>query len=393
MLYYSDWQPILSAHEPSVQELSGSCMQCERETSRKCSRCFGSWFCSESCEREAEDSPVHKFICSIGRPLDTADYLQRACISDSMPEDEDVLHDFRFSKFCSGTDKSRLLGLYQGLLYYIPEPVSSRDLHDWQIKGTLTEHIIAKYETIPAHARGGYFPWFLRNLNQFNKADDTDKSDFFAPVLPYLDVTDRKNAGNFQPKSKQDSFALYSLLLQDYHPDPSTQLYKNFGFCTGSGLAAERILPQLYKQLISKCTFTEFWTSYQSNNLLTLLEAKGIKKHQWPEHFETFMTNYFAHGWCWSVWDLKIFLLGKETDPPRSVSVDYGFIHCDIPQMVALKGIYERLLYDILLPADPMELHQACIEGRLYDFASKYLGELDSMYRILMKNPYPLPEH
>ena len=271
------------------------------------------------------------------------------------------------------------------------ESVSSRDLHDWQIKGTLTEHIISKYETIPAHARGLYFHWFLRNLNQFNKADDPDKSDFFAPVLPYLDVADRKNIGHFKPKSKQDSFMLYSMLLQDYHPDPSMQLYMEFGFCTGRGLTAERILPQLYKQLISKCTFTEFWMAYESNNLPTLLEARGIKKQQWPEHFEMFMTNNCAHGQRWSVWDLKMFSLGNGMHPPPSVFADYGFMNCNAHQMLALKGTYERLLGNSLV--DPMELHKACIGGRLYDFASQYLGELDSVYRVLMKNLYPLSEY
>ncbi|KIN95022.1 hypothetical protein M404DRAFT_334734 [Pisolithus tinctorius Marx 270] len=62
-------------------ELSGECAKCERETARKCSKCHGPWLCSERCENEW-DSYRHTFKCAIGRPLDTADYLVRACWTD-----------------------------------------------------------------------------------------------------------------------------------------------------------------------------------------------------------------------------------------------------------------------------------------------------------------------
>jgi hypothetical protein len=47
--------------------------------------------------------------------------------------------------------------------------------------------------------------------------------------------------------------------------------------------------------------------------------------------------------------------------------------------------IYER----VLERADPMDLHRACVAGRLFEFASAFL-EMEEGWRLLLGNPYPL---
>ncbi|KAI6099389.1 hypothetical protein EDD17DRAFT_1690552 [Pisolithus thermaeus] len=40
------------------------------------------------------------------------------------------------------------------------------------------------------------------------------------------------------------------------------KLYSNFGFVAGHDSEGEQVLPLVYKGLISKCSFTEFWTAF-----------------------------------------------------------------------------------------------------------------------------------
>jgi hypothetical protein len=50
-----------------------------------------------------------------------------------------------------------------------------------------------------------------------------------------------------------------------------------------------------------------------------------------------------------------------------------------------LVEIYRR----VLERADPMDLHRACVIGRLFEFASTFL-EMEEGWRLLLGNPYPL---
>ncbi|KAE8382271.1 hypothetical protein BDV26DRAFT_253682 [Aspergillus bertholletiae] len=56
--------------------------------------------------------------------------------------------------------------------------------------------------------------------------------------------------------------------------------------------------------------------------------------------------------------------------------------------MCTLMEIYKRLLRE----ASPLDLHEACLAGKLFEFAECF-HKMDPSYRRLMKNFYPLPEH
>ncbi|KIK15395.1 hypothetical protein PISMIDRAFT_16539 [Pisolithus microcarpus 441] len=224
-----------------IPRLSGECRNCERETARRCSKCCGPWLCSEHCENEW-GCYGHTFNCAIGRPLDTADYLVRACWTDSPDDlDDDTKEDFGFTKFTSAQDVYTLLRVYASLVCDMG--VGSRELHKWEEEGTLAENIIAKCEVIPESSRGGYYPWFRQNLHIFNSRGGPP--DFFMVARPYLDPADReKEPHQLVPEAKRQSFILYALLLNGYHPDPAIEsekdLYFEFGFVTGCGLEGER---------------------------------------------------------------------------------------------------------------------------------------------------------
>ena len=92
-----------------------------------------------------------------------------------------------------------------------------------------------------------------------------------------------------------------------------------------------------------------------------------------------------------SVWDLKQFLeINEPVDHPPvpSVNVDYGFINCHtFEETCTLMEIYR----EVLKTADPLELHQACLVGDLFQFASGYVP-MEEQWRFLMTNFYPLTE-
>ncbi|KIO03216.1 hypothetical protein M404DRAFT_1001491, partial [Pisolithus tinctorius Marx 270] len=217
------------------------------------------------------------------------------------------------------------------------------------------------------------------------------------PARPYLDPADReKEPHQLVPEAKRKSFILYALLLNGYHPNPSIEpdtickeLYFEFGFVTGRGSEGEQVLPWVYRKLIPECTFTEFWTAFQSNNLVALMDEKGLgPERKKVLHFEDFMKikrNYPRP----SVWRLRHFVHSQGVDPPLSVFMDYGFFNCiTVGEVFSLKEVYQELLESPRV--DPMELHAACIKGNLYSFARRHNPNLEQRFKTLMTNIYPL---
>ncbi|KAI6037932.1 hypothetical protein EDC04DRAFT_2604460 [Pisolithus marmoratus] len=362
----------------------------------ECSKCHGPWLCSERCENEW-DYYGHTFTCAIGRPLDTADYLVRACWTDDLDDlDEDTMEDFGFTKFASVYDVYRLFGVYYDLVRYMG--VRSRELHKWRKEGTLTENIIAKYEVIPKSNRGGYYPWFQQNLHVFNSRGGPPG--FLAVARSYLDLADReKEPHQLVPEAKRKSFMLYAILLNGHYPNISTEsdaickdLYFDFGFVTGCGSEAEQFLPLVYRTLISKCSFTQFWTAFQSHSLIALMDANGLgPERKEVQHFEAFM-KMKPKDQCPAVWHLRCFVHSPNADPPSSVTEEYGFLNCQtIEQKISLKGVYKELLESLRVV--PMELHLACTKGTLYDFALRHKPNLERRFKGLMINRRPLQEN
>ena len=383
--------PPESAAPSKIPVASATCAYCYCETSRKCSKCGGPWLCSQSCET-AWGYYEHNFNCALGRPLDSADYLLRACWRDVLPDDEDTVEDFRFMKFASVYDQLKLLGVYIGLTRSMY--VGSRELHQWQIAGTLAKSIKSKFEARPEHCRGTYYSWFRENLHVFNSDGPPD---LLAVARPHLEPGDmNKKPHELTPEAKRSSFMLYSMLLNGYHPSPSLSdqvsqdLYFQFGFVTGRGFEGEQVLPTLYRRLISKCSFKEFWLAFQSNSLISMMDAKGLKSERKDvQHLEAFL-NTKPSNWYPTVWYLRVFTHSSDVDPPRYITVDYGFSNCNtVEEKFALRDVYKDLLHSPRV--DPMELHAACIKGKLYEFARQYNPNLKQRFKRLMKNPYPLP--
>ena len=380
------------ASSASNDRIFGLCEACDVETSRRCPKCSGPWLCSEECEAQYAASSVrHRLTCSIDRPFNTADFLTLACANGELPDDFQTLEDYGFMKFGSFYDQSRLFGLYIGLLYEMK--YDSDQLHQWRTERRLAWSIITTYEKMPIALRGPYYPWFRDNLHIF-EGERAGLSDLFAGPRRYLSTADGlKQSRDLTPDAKRTSFFLYTLLLNGWRPDPNSSgdLYLKFGFCTTRHNLEEAMLGELYRDLIFICSFEEFWTAYQSHDLVVLFDAKGLQQRRKKFKYLSIFLNIKPGALRHSVWGLRLFTLKSGIDPPPPpIAVDYGFTNCETAEeMSALKNVYCRI-FDC--PRfDAMKLHAACVKGELYNFALQHHPGLQQRFRKLMKNLYPLP--
>ncbi|KAF8848410.1 hypothetical protein BDZ45DRAFT_810815 [Acephala macrosclerotiorum] len=365
-----------------------------------------------SCE-EKRTIP-HIFECA-KRPITTADYLYMNCLRDEMPDDEEVLKDFGFDALVEYADKTKLLGLYQGLCR---SDVPIEDIHKWQVEGSLVANIKEFYYKIPESSRGGYFPWFLDHTDIFDPLATKEEaqkrliSTFFDEARTYLDEQDRSvDQKDLKPKAKRRAFILLAEALHSAHPHPTEENWNFFGFCTCHDEREENLLAMLYRKLllgkrvyagmgkyalpflethkIENASFTEFWRAHEAGSLIQLMDSKGYKWERLQFPFLEKFLSVPANGPQPSVWSLKQFLEINnpgESPPVPAVDADYGFMNCGtLEETCILMEIYKRLL----LKASPLDLHQACLEGKLFEFARRFYS-MEEEHRIWMKNFYPL---
>ena len=389
-LTQSQDQPPISTSKHSAKEedlIEDECFVCMRMTVRRCSSCNREALCSLNCEKKI-DYVRHTFSCpGTKRPIDSTDYLCLAVLEDILPDNDKTCDDFGFSHFWDSRDRIHLFGLYVGLLRHIEVP--SRTVAKWLEEGTLNENIVREYEALPA--KGSYYPWFLKNRHIIERDVDINENltRFIEKVEPYLDPGDTTaDLGNCEPEQKRQGFFMFACGVNNSHPPIAREEWYHFGFCTTVEDHSENLLGGLYGRLILRCRFTEFWQAYAQGKLIDLMDRKGLGE-DWQRfrHLDVFLFTP-PDGSKHSVWNLVLFCRGEESEAPRGLLVDYGFINCETAlDRVELKDTYKTLLQE----CDPLELDQACLEGKIYQFAIKHV-ELEKRYQRLMKNFYPLPE-
>ena len=299
-----------------------------------------------------------------------------------------VLRDFGFHHFHDAKSHSYIMGLFTGLIRYLD--VGDRELHRWQVTGTLKENIIKRFSILPEGSRGGYYAWFLEHDLIFEPTENFTGRDLVSAWAKsanhILDEEDRARPLNqLQPEAKLDAFLFYSALLQGWSPTPGMPTWIRLGFCTRRDQWAEKRLAGMYQQVIAKCSFREFWEALDASKMLQLLDKYELTKvYKGFRNFEVLMEETPGRP---SVWYLKEFCQVDEPNAIRSVIVDYGFMYCEnAVDRRDLKSAYQTFFGR---GGDEMELHAACLQGNIYEYL-RGKQHLEPKIKHLMRNPYPL---
>ncbi|KAG2065957.1 hypothetical protein BDR04DRAFT_1107640 [Suillus decipiens] len=374
------------------------CNACGEATDlKRCAGCHKAWYCSVACQKS--HWVPHIFDCKPRRPITTADHLALAVRNNLLPQDTQTCEDYGFERAFTVENRSKLLGLYIGLMDPGRIGIPPKTINDWRVRGVLVEEIKAAYYKIPAEFRGGYFPWFLQNQHILNPAADSqsnEKGD--AMVLHAWRFTggsetdspaDIRARISSMDQDMQRCHLFYTILLSKWHPAPFDDLWIPFGFCSCSCEEEEMYLGGRYQILITKCTFDEFCNAYRSARILDLFRTNGIDVN--VRYLSDVLQNYRMNK---SVWDLKQFALQTDEQNPEgrivnSVACDYGFMNCrKDAETQALKKVY-RTFFE-RFDANPLALHDAAIRGNIFGYLGS-LMKLNKKFERLMKNPYPLP--
>ena len=343
--------------------------------------------------------------------ITTADLLYSALAGDDLPTSEAVM-DFGFNRLLSPDDQAKLGGLYKGLLLL---DVPAATLHQWQIQGTLSENIIKVFDGHPAHLRGAYFSWFLKNKHVLDFTISEQEharamvTSWIDKARVYLEPGDKMlkepGGGGLQPEAKHLCFGLVFLLLQSGVLPANMNLWYDFGFVVCRNGTEEHGLACLYQKLLGmggmfasdmggnsgekEALFKAFWKAYEGGKLIELFDSKGLKEQRERlalPHLKEFL-SVKAHDYQPPVWKLKQYLELEEKgdavpDVLYAMRARYGYNRAqNATEKRILDDAYERLLPKV----DPMELHTASQRGQIFDFASKYI-KLDERCESLMKN-------
>ncbi|KAJ3570741.1 hypothetical protein NP233_g4207 [Leucocoprinus birnbaumii] len=379
-----------------------------------CAGCKQAWYCSRECQRSCW--VWHIFDCNPPRPINTADYLALAAIKDTFPDHPQTREDYGFNNVEPG-QVHMLLGFYQGLLRL--GDVKPLSLHKWRLEGTLVENIKREYERLWGRNNGAYYPWFLQNQHVLQKQSNEERSKREKAQLdPALHRTwtfiGKPSSTSIEeirqwvqdlPNHLQQCFFLYHTVLSNSTPAPQDDIWVNFGYCACTHVHAEGQLRQAYAELIQSCNFDEFCTAYTSSSLFSLFQGHQIEMsrlsiiitgHDDPCIIDVLSGSPYRNK---SVWNLKQYIVGKVIHGPddmsirpiRPVMADYGFEKCSTKEE-------HRLLFDLYRKYfdqethTPLELHNACIQGRLFEFfvGIGFTLKPKKMAKRLLRNMYPL---
>lgn len=325
----------------------------------------------------------HKFSCLLGRPLDEADYFIRACQRKEFPTEEDnVAKAFGFLSFASAIDRQRIFHIYCQLVNNYG--VTEDELREAWRRNKLKELILFRGSQIRSPSLQREMHW-LNKQNGFAAGADYDIE--FESLLHLLEPEDREIPfPQWKPREKLEAYMFIYQILKGFVPDADEDNWIFLGFCTPEDHDAVQMLAKLYRILISRCKFHEFWKAMEQSDMIGLFNKYGLGPAiAKMRNFGALMN--IVGTWHHSVWELKRFTRLPAAEPMQAVAVDYGFYNCRIPQeRMTLRQMYTDFF---ARGGDEMDLHQACINGQL---ASFLLSELLSLpvSADLLSNPYPL---
>lgn len=169
-------------------------------------------------------------------------------------------------------------------------------------------------------------------------------------------------------------------------PSPNEDNWLDLGFCTAQTPSHHYNTGRLYNVLTNHCTFEGFWRAMEKSTMVELFSRHGLDSEiEKLRNFRTFMLS--VGRWHQKVWELKRFTRLTDREPMRAVVMDYGFKNRhNARERLQLRTLYADFF---AMGLDEMDLHQACVEGRLALFLESVLGQVPFPREFLL-NLYPL---
>jgi hypothetical protein len=173
----------------------------------------------------------------------------------------------------------------------------------------------------------------------------------------------------------------------------SSNAWFTFGFVTTRDQEEERHLGGLYSAILqdaqdAQTIFREFSDALESSSLVSLFDARGYGHFRklFPQ-LESFLQSATASRS--TVWRLVQYIrCDGYTEPSPVIRRDFGFQFCRNHQDVML---LKDLFTQILARAKLRHLHQACLYGRIAEFAQMNGVPIELKHRHLLGNDYPYP--
>lgn len=373
------------------------CLLCGKPATKRCGGCSSVSYCSVVCQKT--NWANHKVSCNPKKYATTADYLAAAVKDNVFPDHPETCRDYGFTKAFTMEDRVNLLGLYIGLIERMG--IKAKEIHSWRVGGTLVKNIHEAFSALLPGQRGGYYPWFVKNQwvleNDASRPGEVPAEEMRSRGWVYAggNKNDSQPAISAKvatwPDSQQLCLGLCTLLLSGTHPPPNMKIWLKFGFCTCKDEQDESELAKTYIALMNKCPFSEIHDAFSTSSLISLFDAHGLEAQR--KRF-TYLEDILSNESMKSVWHLKRAATSADCPVNLPVGVDYGFANCKSEdERVKLMKVY-RHFFEIP-HASPVELHKACLEGKLYEFAVAHaeLKKRDrKIMRHLMKNMYPLAD-
>lgn len=327
----------------------------------------------------------HKFSCVLGRPLDEADFLVQACQTGEPLINEDVCKAFGFLYFTSGTERFELEQLYRKLVN--EGGVGDEELREAWRNNNLKEFILFRCAQLSPYLIGRERAWIARQ-DGFAANSTSGSEKIWESGRRFLDAEDRKLPLHqlLKHEEKRLAYLFYCQIFNDFVPDSDEDNWIYLGFCTARNQEETKNLGILYRALVQRCRFEEFWKAMADSTMVELFRKYDLGSN--VTRLRNFKTVIQEVGkWYQSVWELKRFIRSSAHEPTRSVIADYGFMNCHNPQeRLDLRQLY----YEFFARGeDEMKLHQACIDGQLAQFLESIVGTLQVPHEVL-SNRYPL---
>ncbi|KAH7099606.1 hypothetical protein BKA62DRAFT_709511 [Auriculariales sp. MPI-PUGE-AT-0066] len=387
---------------------------------RPCSGCRTVWYCCALHRRR--DWIEHVFACKPDE-LTAAHYLVRAVQTGVMPDHLQTNQDYGFSRCPLPMQKEYLFGMYSDFIKVVhmghPYPLemnllNPEKLHDWRVQGLLVVKIKAAFDALPPSFRGAYYSWFLQNQHILNTyTPSVPQQDRVGETRQSLEMSLRRAwifAGGSPSYSdaeihhfltekdvcEANCILLYAHLFCGARPARQHPLWIHFGFCACANAAQESTLAQLYVMLAERHAFSVIYVAWSTSKLDHMFRQECAISPAFAAFFSTLpqdVATLLARlpSANHSVWNLKKFISSYGDDihiVPTSMLQDYGFINCRTSGDVeVLRHAYRRYFDSDW--CQPLRLHEACIQGRLFQHIHGVVCLKNKKLHALMRNCYP----